>query len=155
MERKPKIRKALFIGLGGTGAMSLIELKKKFKEVYGHVDADKASLPEFVKFMVFDTDVQGTLQKSRRQAVNAVSGKVLDVEFDPAEVIPMAAEDAGEYVMSPQNKDQFGWVPLENTKVLDALKDLDKGAGQIRLFGRVAHFFNYADIRKALTDGIN
>ena len=29
MERKPKIRKALFIGLGGTGAMSLIELKKK------------------------------------------------------------------------------------------------------------------------------
>lgn len=51
MERKPKIRKALFIGLGGTGAMSLIELKKKFKEVYGHVDADKASLPEFVKFM--------------------------------------------------------------------------------------------------------
>lgn len=155
MERKPKIRKALFIGLGGTGAMSLIELKKKFKEVYGHVDADKASLPEFVKFMVFDTDVQGTLQKSRRQAVNAVSGKVLDVEFDPAEVIPMAAEDAGEYVMSPQNKDQFGWVPLENTKVLDALKDLDKGAGQIRLFGRVAHFFNYADIRKALADGIN
>ena len=35
---KPKIRKSLFIGLGGTGASTLLALKKRFFEVYGHID---------------------------------------------------------------------------------------------------------------------
>ena len=155
MSGKPKIRKALFIGLGGTGAMSLIALKKRFMEVYGHVDAENASLPEFVKFMVFDTDAEGTRNKSKAKARNAVSGKVFDVEFMPSEVIPMKAPDCGEFIMAPHNKDQFEWMPLENLGILNALNDLDKGAGQVRLFGRVAHFFNIADVRNALSDGVD
>lgn len=135
--------------------MSLIELKKRFYEVYGHVDENNASLPEFVKFMVFDTDAVGTRNKSKRQARNAVSGKVTEVEFAPAEVIPMAAPDCGTFIKAEANKDQFDWMPLENRKILDALNDLDKGAGQVRLFGRVAHFFNFADVKNALSDGIN
>ena len=68
MNRKPKIRKSLFIGLGGTGAKSLIALKKRFYEVYGHVDEANASMPDFVKFMVFDTDAQGTREESKTKA---------------------------------------------------------------------------------------
>lgn len=155
MNRKPKIRKSLFIGLGGTGAKSLIALKKRFYEVYGHVDEANASMPDFVKFMVFDTDAQGTREESKTKARNATNGKEFPVEFSPAEVIPMKAPDCGEFIMSESNQDQFDWMPLENRKVLNALNDLDKGAGQVRLFGRVAHFFNYADVRNALSDGIN
>ena len=135
--------------------MSLIALKKRFMEVYGHVDAQNASLPEFVKFMVFDTDAEGTRNKSKAKARNAVSGKVFDVEFMPSEVIPMKAPDCGEFIMAPHNKDQFEWMPLENLGILNALNDLDKGAGQVRLFGRVAHFFNIADVRNALSDGVD
>lgn len=155
MERKPQIKKALFIGLGGTGAKSLIALKQRFYEVYGHVDEENNTLPEFVKFMVFDTDAQGTKSESKRTAVNATSGKIHSVEFKPSEVIPMQAPDCGEFIMSPQNMDQFTWIPMQNRKVLGALNDLNKGAGQIRLFGRIAHFFNYADVRNALSNAIN
>ena len=135
--------------------MSLIALKKRFYEVYGHVDEQDSTLPEFVKFMVFDTDAQGTRNKSKAKARNAVSGKVFDVEFMPAEVIPMKAPDCGEFIMAEHNRGQFEWMPLENRGILNALNDLDKGAGQVRLFGRVAHFFNIADVRNALSDGID
>lgn len=155
MERKPQVKKALFIGLGGTGAKSLIALKQRFYEVYGHVDEENNTLPEFVKFMVFDTDAQGTKNESKRTAVNATSGKIHSVEFKPSEVIPMQAPDCGEFIMSPQNMEQFTWIPMENRKVLGALNDLNKGAGQVRLFGRIAHFFNYADVRNALSNAIN
>ena len=154
MNRKPKVRKALFIGLGGTGAKSLIALKKRFYEVYGHVDEHDNTLPDFVKFMVFDTDAQGTRDECQLKARNAVSGKVFDVEFTPSEIIPMKAPDCGQFIMEPSNHDQFGWMPLENRKVLNSLNDLSKGAGQVRLYGRVAHFFNFGDVRNALSDGI-
>ncbi|MDC3044380.1 tubulin-like doman-containing protein [bacterium] len=81
MSDKPKIRKALFIGLGGTGAMSLIALKKRFMEVYGHVDAQNASLPEFVKFMVFDTDAEGTRNKSKAKTTLITGHKPMHMNF--------------------------------------------------------------------------
>ena len=35
-DRKPIIRRTLFIGLGGTGVKTLLRVKKRFYEVYGH-----------------------------------------------------------------------------------------------------------------------
>lgn len=156
MSMKPQVRKALFIGLGGTGAKTLIALKKRFYEVYGHVDAERGSMPEFIKFMVFDTDAPGTLQESKKKARNAVSGKVFDVQFEPAEVISMAAPNCGDFILSEQNREIFdGWVPLKNNRVLSTLNDLDQGAGQIRMFGRVAYFFNAERMRTAISKAIN
>lgn len=135
--------------------MGLIELKKRFYEVYGHVDEQNNSLPEFVKFMVFDTDVIGTRTKSRRQAVNSVSGEVFPVEFTPAEVIPMGSAGCDDYVKSPSNAEEFDWVPLENKGLLNALNELGDGAGQIRLFGRIGMWMNFADVRNAVSKAIN
>ena len=39
-------------------------------------------------------------------------------------------------------------MPLENLGILNALNDLIKEQ-DVRLFGRVAHFFNIADVRNA------
>ena len=48
-----------------------------------------------------------------------------------------------------------GWFPLGNNEVIHMLSDLKKGAGQIRLFGRVAFFFNAERIQKVIEDAIN
>ena len=156
MSAKPQVRKALFIGLGGTGAKTLIALKKRFYEVYGHIDDDKGSMPEFVKFMVFDTDAPGTLGESKLEARNATSGKVTQVRFEPAEVISMEAPNCGKFILSQENREIFkGWMPMNNSRVLSTLNDLDEGAGQIRMFGRVAYFFNADRMRTTLEKAVN
>ena len=50
MATKTKIRRSLFIGLGGTGMRTLIELKKLFVETYGEV-------PGMIGFLGIDTDL--------------------------------------------------------------------------------------------------
>ena len=55
-----------------------------------------------------------------------------------------------------ENKDLFeGWFPLSNKELINNLTDLKKGAGQIRIFGRLAFFFNSDKIKKAISDSIN
>ena len=46
---KTKIRRSLFIGLGGTGLRTLVHLKKLFIETYGEV-------PGMIGFLGVDTD---------------------------------------------------------------------------------------------------
>ena len=45
----------------GAQCTHLVATQKEIFEVYGHVDENKASFPEFVKFLVFDTDKPGVL----------------------------------------------------------------------------------------------
>ena len=46
---KTKIRRSLFIGLGGTGMRTLLQLKKLFVDTYGEV-------PPMIGFLGIDTD---------------------------------------------------------------------------------------------------
>jgi hypothetical protein len=159
---KPELRRTLYIGLGGTGAMALRLLKKRYLEVYGHIDMENHSLPEFVKFIVFDTDRDAQLSSDNRvTAYNPFAGgnnkgKALTVNFDPSEVIGVHAENCRNAIQNQTNKKMFeGWFPLSNNEIINHLTDLKKGAGQIRLFGRVAFFFNADRIRKVISDSIN
>jgi hypothetical protein len=159
---KPELRRTLFIGLGGTGAMSLRLLKKRYLEVYGHVDINNHTLPEFVKFIVFDTDRDAQLSSGEMvTAYNPFAGgngkgKTFSVNFDQSEVIGVHAENCKNAIQNPSNKKMFeGWFPLGNDEIINHLTDLKKGAGQVRLFGRVAFFFNAERIRKVISDAIN
>ena len=160
-DKKPQLRRALFIGLGGTGAISLHLLKKRYYEVYGHVDEENNRLPEFVKFLVFDTDKNSVLGRKPEVAFNPFAGgegkgKRFEVNFDANEVVGVSAENCKELILNPENEKTFdGWVPLKNKTVIDQLNDLKSGAGQIRLFGRVAFFFNADKIRAAIEKAIN
>lgn len=152
---KPKIRKSLFIGLGGTGAQTLIALKKRFFEVYGQYDGHDGA-PNFVKFMVFDTDPVGTRESCRIQGVqNQVLDTSRDIVFEHSEVISVAAKDCQYFVKDPANAKWFeSWMPLKNHRVLDGLNNLDRGAGQVRMFGRLAFFWNAAQIKRSIKHAI-
>ena len=152
---KPKIRKSLFIGLGGTGAHTLIALKKRFFEVYGQYDGHDGA-PNFVKFMVFDTDPVGTRESCRIPAVrNQALDTPRDIVFEHSEVISVAAKDCQYFVKDAANADWFErWMPLGNNRVLDGLNNLDRGAGQVRMFGRLAFFWNAANIKRSIKHAI-
>ena len=152
---KPKIRKSLFIGLGGTGAKTLIALKRRFYEVYGHIDGHDG-MPHFTKFLVFDTDAPGTRKESRFDGVyNHTSGQQRDIAFQHSEVISVGAPDCQYYVKNPGNASMFdSWLPLGNERILNALNNLDQGAGQVRLFGRIAFYWNAHEIKNAIKNAI-
>jgi len=159
---RPQIRRTLYIGLGGTGAMALRQLKKRYLEVYAHVDLENHSLPEFVKFLVFDTDRsaqltnESTVTAYNSRAGGNSKGKEIQVNFNPSEVIGVHADNCKEIIQAAENKDLFeGWFPLSNKELINNLTDLKKGAGQIRIFGRLAFFFNSDKIKKAISDSIN
>ncbi|NDA61223.1 MAG: hypothetical protein EBX50_04180 [Chitinophagia bacterium] len=162
MATKPQLGRSLYIGLGGTGANALRQLKKRYLEVYGHVDLKNHELPEFVKFLVFDTDRDAQLTSDNKvTAYNPIAagngkGKAMSVNFNPAEVIGVHAENCKNAIQNVTNKKMFeGWFPLGNDEIIKKLGDLKKGASQIRLFGRVAFFFNADRIQKVIRDAIN
>ena len=49
---KKKLKRSLFIGLGGTGLKSIVHTKKRFIDTYGEV-------PPMVAFLALDTDDDG------------------------------------------------------------------------------------------------
>ena len=49
---KTKLKRSLFIGLGGTGLKSILHTKKRFIDTYGEI-------PPMVGFLAFDTDNDG------------------------------------------------------------------------------------------------
>ena len=152
---KPKIRKSLFIGLGGTGASTLLALKKRFFEVYGHIDKQDG-VPRFAQFLAFDTDAPGTRKINFQNVQNTSLGIERDIRFEPSEVIGVEAPNVKEFIQDEQNQELYKyWMPLGNEKLLKGLNNLDEGAGQVRLFGRLAYHWNAHKIATTLQKAIN
>ena len=152
---KPKIRKSLFIGLGGTGASTLLALKKRFFEVYGHIDKQDG-VPRFAQFLAFDTDAPGTRKLNFQNVQNTSLGIERDIRFEPSEVIGVQAPNVKEFIQDEQNQKLYKyWMPLGNEKLLKGLNNLDEGAGQVRLFGRLAYHWNAHKIATTLQKAIN
>ena len=152
---KPKIRKSLFIGLGGTGAKTLLALKKRFFEVYGHIDKQDG-VPRFAQFLAFDTDAPGTRKLNFQNVQNTSLGIERDIRFEPSEVIGVQAPNVKEFIQDEQNQELYNyWMPLGNEKLLKGLNNLDEGAGQVRLFGRLAYHWNARKIATTLQGAIN
>ena len=152
---KPKIRKSLFIGLGGTGASTLLALKKRFFEVYGHIDGQDG-VPRFAQFLAFDTDAPGTRKLNFQNVQNTSLGIERDIRFEPSEVIGVQAPNVKEFIQDEQNQELYNyWMPLGNEKLLKGLNNLDEGAGQVRLFGRLAYHWNARKIATTLQGAIN
>lgn len=122
-----KIKRSLYIGLGGTGMNSLLHTKKMFIDTYGEV-------PPMIGFLGIDTD-GGAYKKS------LLSNQGIPVSLDPNEQLPIL-------VNTPRpiydvNKKDFSWIPQEN---LYALTSMNLGAGQVRSNGRFAFTVNYEDV---------
>ncbi|MDE6871055.1 MAG: tubulin-like doman-containing protein [Bacteroidales bacterium] len=127
-----KIKRCLYVGLGGTGMNSLLHTKKMFIDTYGEV-------PPMIGFLGIDTD-GGAYKKSLQ------SNRGIPVSLDPNEQLPIL-------VNTPRpiydvNKEDFSWIPQEN---LYALTSMNLGAGQVRSNGRFAFTVNYEEISRKVS----
>ena len=122
-----KIRRCLYIGLGGTGMNSILNTKKMFIDTYGEV-------PPMVGFLGIDTD-GGAYKKT-----------ILSTNGDQVGLLPR--EQHSVQVEEPRpiyehNKEQLDWFPQENLYALTRMMD---GAGQIRSNGRFALWYHAGSI---------
>lgn len=127
-----KIKRCLFVGLGGTGMNALLHTKKMFIDTYGEV-------PPMIGFLGIDTD-GGAYKKT------LLSNQGEDVILDPEEQLPIKVKNARP--IYDVNKDAFSWIPENN---LYALTSMELGAGQVRSNGRFAFTVNYAALRRKVT----
>lgn len=130
-----KIKRCLYVGLGGTGMNALLHTKKMFVETYGEV-------PPMIGFLGVDTD--GDAYKKE------LPSKYGPVSLAPNEQTPIQVEDAqAAYTTSRQH---FGWVHPDN---VFALTSMTKGAGQIRSNGRFALTCNYENLANKVKDAVH
>lgn len=124
-----KIKRCLYVGLGGTGMNALLHTKKMFIDTYGEV-------PPMIGFLGIDTD-GGAYKKSLR------SNKGDEIILDPTEQLPILVKRARP--IYDVNKEAFSWIAEEN---LYALTSMELGAGQVRTNGRFAFTVNYDDLTR-------
>ena len=129
-----KIKRCLYVGLGGTGMNALLHTKKMFVETYGEV-------PPMIGFLGIDTD--GDAYKKE------LPSKYGPITLAPNEQTPIQVEDAqAAYTTSKQH---FGWVHPNN---VFALTSMTKGAGQIRSNGRFALTCNFEHLTNKVRDAV-
>ena len=132
---KTKIKRCLFIGLGGTGMTSLLHTKKRFLETYGEI-------PPMIRFLGVDTD-GGAYKKS----LMTIDGRTVELTND--EKLPIQVE--GPMPIYERNRDKFSWLPVRNTR---SLRSITAGAGQIRTNGRFALTVNRDYAKNRLSEAI-
>lgn len=130
-----KIRRCLYIGLGGTGMTSLLHTKRMFIETYGEV-------PPMIGFLGIDTD-GGVYNRELQSKYGAV-------KIEPNEQMPIIVNQAAPIYQVSESK--FTWVPKEN---LSSLTSMNLGAGAIRSNGRFALTVNYDKVIDRIKNKIN
>lgn len=131
-----KIKRCLFIGLGGTGMKSLLHTKKMFIDTYGEV-------PPMIGFLGIDTD-GGEYTKS---LYSALGEKII---LNPNEQLPIHVEDAKP--IYNRQRASLSWIPDQNVY---ALSSMTLGAGQVRTNGRFALTVNKNRVVTAIKNKLN
>lgn len=152
---KTKIRRSLFIGLGGTGMRTILHLKKLFIETYGEV-------PGMIGFLGIDTD-KGEYSKELELKNVASMGLIEDseiyvegqnkehkVRLDKSEQVQITVEHPQELFV--RNRDNYSWMPKDNNY---ALRSLTHGAGQVRTNGRFAVIANSESVEERVNLALN
>jgi len=126
-----KLKRSLYIGLGGTGIKALLKTKKMFIDNYGEV-------PPMIQFLGFDTD-KGVYEKKEKQ----VTDEVYLTKAEQCDIsVPGSPID---YYNS--NTRELNWLQSPNDKMI---RNLDKGAGQVRTNGRLAFVYNVKNIETSI-----
>ena len=99
-----KIKRCLYVGLGGTGMNALLHTKKMFVDTYGEV-------PPMIGFLGVDTD--GDAYKKELPSKYGV------ISLAPNEQTPIQVEDAQAAYMT--SKKHFTWVHPDNVFALTSM----------------------------------
>lgn len=120
-----QLAKTVYIGLGGTGAKSILKTKAMMLENYGEI-------PPMIKFLVLDTDT--------RDKVSLKDNKGKNVMFDNDEFIHMTLPNVKRY--NDANPSVTKFLP---SGILEKRTSIVEGAGQFRSVGRLA-FLSQIDV---------
>lgn len=136
-----KLRRTLFIGLGGTGIDTLLHIKRRLVDTYG------ATIPPMIGFIGVDTDnTSGGFQKTKKTTLADYD----TVQLDASEQCAITVSNPKDIYL--RNKKEFGWMPSKNA---DCLLNLEKGAGQVRTNGRFALLCNTDKFKTILQVQLN
>ena len=131
-----KLRRCLYIGLGGTGMNAILQTKKMFVENYN------GEVPPMIGFLGLDTD-GGVYDKK-------VDSKYGPVSLLKSEQCSISVKNPKDYYLN--NKEELSWLPDENS---DMITTLDKGAGQVRTNGRLAFIINKVNIEHSIQSALS
>lgn len=132
-----KLKKTLYVGLGGTGVSALLKIKKCFIDSYGEI-------PPMIGFIAIDTD-GAAMSKS----VTGNQGQL--IKLDSSELLVCTVKDAlSVYYANPKSYD---WVPLKNVDKLFSIQG--GGAGQVRSNGRFIAYYNNQKIKNYIQTAVS
>lgn len=130
-----KLRRSLFIGLGGTGMKTILKTKKVLLDNFG-IDGD---LPPMLAFLGIDTD-----NNEYTNTETLKNGKV--IRLTAREELNISVNNPMAYY--EQNKRNMGWLSIKNINNIYSLDG--RGAGQMRTNGRLAFMYNLSLIRQKI-----
>lgn len=133
---KIKLKKTLYIGLGGTGVAALLKVKKCFIDSYGEI-------PPMIGFLAIDTD---TAAFSKEETSNLGSS----IKLHANELLVCTAKNALQIYKN--NPTAYEWVPTKNVNNLRNIAGL--GAGQVRSNGRFIAYYNFNAIQASISTAI-
>lgn len=134
-----KIKRSLYIGLGGTGISALENTKRMFMETYGEV-------PPMIGFLGIDTDSGESAKEKVKDRRNQV------VQLDADEKFPITVRNPKEIYQVNAPSGHMAWLPKDNVY---ALVSMEKGAGQVRTNGRFALTIHYSALKTKVMSAIN
>ena len=132
-----KLKRSLFIGLGGTGMKSILKTKQLYREAFGEV-------PSVIGFLGVDTSTEEFTNFARTTDNQQLT-------LDASEQVKLTIQGPGDFYKN--HSDRFDWVPAKNVSALSGLSA--NGAGQIRSNGRFTFTINQAQVDGALRNAID
>ena len=134
---KIKLKKTLYIGLGGTGVAALLKVKKCFIDSYDEI-------PPMIGFLAIDTD---TAAFSKEETSNLGE----PIRLDSSELLVCTVKNALPTYRS--NPSAYDWVPPKNVNNLRNIAGL--GAGAVRSNGRFIAYYNFNTIQANISTAVN
>lgn len=134
-----RVKRSLYIGLGGTGMKALLQAKKRFMDTYLD-DKGKGEVPPMVSFLGLDADkneFNNTLLTERGETV----------EFIASDRMGIYVQGAKQFY--DNNKKSFNWMPTSNIPFLENLTHF--GCGAIRTNGHFALTVNVDNITREIS----
>lgn len=126
------IRRTIVIGLGGTGALTILYVKKMLYQFYGDI-------PLAVKFLVLDTD--NRLPDPLK--VVPLGKEIISVEIKEKEFLYLPVTDPEGVIRSSESIKKWWPEPLPPQKAIN-------GTGQFRATGRLALYAHARHVKEAL-----
>ncbi|MCF0184895.1 MAG: hypothetical protein HUJ98_00210, partial [Bacteroidaceae bacterium] len=132
-----KLKRSVFIGLGGTGIKSILKTKQLYKDAFGEV-------PQIIGFLGIDTSTEEFAKD-----IKTTEAKSLKLEAN--EQVKLTMSGPLDYYHA--HKDRFNWVHKNNVQALTGLSA--NGAGQIRTNGRFSFTINYSKVENGIRNVVD